>query len=125
MRPGGARGFHPRAGSPKTRLATRFGGELIDSREVRLLDVGVLLKDLLLGHAGAEPAEDIPDRNAETSYRGRRISEKTVPKLLVGAVGSTHIALLQPPKLQDNGLRPPPSEANDDAENARRCHVEC
>ena len=44
------------------RPTAHFGGELIDSREVRLLDVGVFLKDLLLGHAGAEPAENIPDK---------------------------------------------------------------
>ena len=65
-----ARGFRPRAGSPKIRRAARFGGELIDSREVRLLDVGVFLEDLLLGHAGAEPAENVPDGDAETSYAG-------------------------------------------------------
>jgi len=52
------------------RLAAGFGGELIDSREVRFLDVGVLLKDLLLGHAGAEPAENVPYSNAEASYAG-------------------------------------------------------
>src|SRR6516162_1016278 len=70
VRPGGAIGFRRGAGSPKIRLAASFGGEMVESGKVRLLKVWVLLKDLLLGHSCAEPAENIPHGNAEPSDAG-------------------------------------------------------
>ena len=64
---GGERGFRPEAGSPSIRFAAGFGGDLVYSREVVLLEVGMLIENLLLGHSGAQPSEDIPHCDAQTS----------------------------------------------------------
>ena len=61
------RGSRRDAGSNQIRPAPRIGGELADSREIGFLKVGMLVENLLFGHPGAQPAEDIPDRDSQSA----------------------------------------------------------
>ena len=40
------------------------GGELIDGAEILGLQFGIIVQDLPLGHAGGEPTQDVPNRDA-------------------------------------------------------------
>jgi hypothetical protein len=62
------RDFHPAAASPDFGSTAGFGGELINSREIVFLKIGVFLEDLRLGHSGAEPSENVPYRDAQTPH---------------------------------------------------------
>lgn len=42
-------------------------GELVDSREVGFLKIGVFVENLVFSHPGTQPAEDIPDRDSEAA----------------------------------------------------------
>lgn len=61
------RGSRREAGSNEIRPAPGIGGELVDSREIGLLKVGMLVENLLFSHPGTQPAEDIPDRDSESA----------------------------------------------------------
>ena len=43
------------------------GGELIDCRKIIFFEVRVLVENLRLGHAGAKPAEDVPNYNPQAA----------------------------------------------------------
>ena len=61
------RGSRREAGSNEIRPPPGIGGELVDSREIGFLKVGMLVENLLLSHPGTQPAKDIPDRNSESA----------------------------------------------------------
>jgi hypothetical protein len=61
------RGSRREAGSNELRPASRIRGELVDSREIGLLKVGMLVENLLFIHAGTQPPEDIPDRDSKSA----------------------------------------------------------
>src|SRR5437762_10131931 len=62
------RDSRPVATSHDLSPAAGFGGKLIDSGEIFLLQIGVLIKDLRLGHASAQPAENVPDGDAQATH---------------------------------------------------------
>jgi hypothetical protein len=48
--------------------ATGVSSKLIDSGKVSLFQIGVLEKDLLFCHSGAQPAENIPNRDSQSAH---------------------------------------------------------
>jgi hypothetical protein len=51
------RGSRREAGSIEIRPAAKVD-ELVDSPEVRFLEIGMVVEHLLFGHTGVKPAED-------------------------------------------------------------------
>ena len=52
---GAAKGSHPEEGSLRSGLAAIFSGELIYGGEVGLFEVGMLIENVFLCHASAQP----------------------------------------------------------------------
>jgi hypothetical protein len=46
------------------------GGEVIDCGKIVRLQFWIVVEDFLLGHSGSEPAQDIPNGDAEPAYTG-------------------------------------------------------
>jgi len=46
-------------------LATIFSSELVYSGEVGLFQVGMLIKNLFLGHTSTQPAQNVPNWDAQ------------------------------------------------------------
>jgi len=44
------------------------GGEVVDRGKIVRLQFRVVVEDFLLGHSGGEPAQDIPNGDAESTY---------------------------------------------------------
>lgn len=61
------RGFGPGAGSPGQRSAASLRGELIHGGEVVLLEVGMRIENLCLGHSSTQPSEDVPHRDSQSA----------------------------------------------------------
>jgi len=47
--------------------ATGFGGKLVNGGEVVFLKIGVLFQNLPFGHPSAQPAKNVPYRDAQSS----------------------------------------------------------
>jgi hypothetical protein len=65
-----ATGSRRKAGSTEIGTAASIGGETIDVRKIRLLEVRMLIEDLVFGHSGTQPGEHVPDSDPEASDAG-------------------------------------------------------
>ena len=61
------RGSRRGAASTQIRFPSSFRRVLIRGREVRLLKIGMLVEYFLFGHAGAEPAKHVSDRDPKSA----------------------------------------------------------
>src|ERR1700728_741984 len=88
--------------STETGTAAEVGGETIDIRKIRLLQIRMLFENPGLAHSGARPAEHIPDGNtATTNARLSPFSGSTVILLIAAASISG--------KLPDRSMPPAPA----------------